>query len=166
MTTANHPFGHWPDAATWPALSLRQPWLWAILELGKDVENRRWNTKYRGPIWLHAAKGCTKDEYAQAMEWMDGRAVNWRAPFWPDFAGLERGGICAIAEIFDVIPPIHLDRGGRGRGRAWHMLEQYGFLLRNVKRLPFIPCGGALGLHRLQPDIASRAREALGEAPP
>jgi hypothetical protein len=41
---------------TIPALSLRQPWLWAILHAGKRIENRTWATKYRGRIRLHAAK--------------------------------------------------------------------------------------------------------------
>jgi len=37
------------------AISLQQPWAWAILHAGKDVENRRWNTRYRGPIAIHAS---------------------------------------------------------------------------------------------------------------
>ena len=42
------------------ALSLRQPWAWAVVEAGKDVENRRWNTKFRGDFLIHAASGWTK----------------------------------------------------------------------------------------------------------
>ena len=37
------------------ALSLKQPWAWAMLHLGKDVENRRWPTKFRGPVVIHAS---------------------------------------------------------------------------------------------------------------
>ena len=37
------------------ALTIRQPWAWAILYAGKDVENRRWQTSYRGPLLIHAA---------------------------------------------------------------------------------------------------------------
>lgn len=39
-----------------PALSLRQPWAWAILHAGKTIENRTWATRYRGRIRIHAAK--------------------------------------------------------------------------------------------------------------
>lgn len=41
------------------ALSLTPPWPLAILHLGKRIENRqKWKgSSYRGPIWLHAAKG-------------------------------------------------------------------------------------------------------------
>ena len=38
------------------ALSIQQPWCWAILHLGKDVENRGWWSGFRGRILLHAGK--------------------------------------------------------------------------------------------------------------
>ena len=41
---------------TWPTLTVRQPWAWAIARAGKDIENRSWATRYRGPILIHAAK--------------------------------------------------------------------------------------------------------------
>jgi hypothetical protein len=46
------------------ALSVRQPWAWAIIHIGKDIESRDWksnnpNLRYRGRIALHAAKGTT-----------------------------------------------------------------------------------------------------------
>lgn len=48
------------------ALSIRQPWAWAILHTGKSVENRDWYTEYRGRVLLHASKGCTRAEYGDA----------------------------------------------------------------------------------------------------
>jgi len=36
------------------ALSIRQPWADAILHWGKDIENRRWPTKVRGTVYVHA----------------------------------------------------------------------------------------------------------------
>ncbi|MEC4591655.1 ASCH domain-containing protein [Nitrospirillum amazonense] len=38
------------------AISVRAPWWWAILHGGKDIENRDWPTRYRGPVLLHASK--------------------------------------------------------------------------------------------------------------
>lgn len=38
------------------ALSVRQPWAWAIIAGGKDVENRSWNSRHRGPLLIHAAR--------------------------------------------------------------------------------------------------------------
>src|ERR1700690_1312991 len=37
------------------ALSIKQPWVWAILNAGKDVENRTWTSKHRGWLALHAS---------------------------------------------------------------------------------------------------------------
>ena len=48
---------------TIPALSLRQPWAWAILYAGKRIENRTWATSYRGRIRLHAAKTWDDEGY-------------------------------------------------------------------------------------------------------
>lgn len=40
------------------AVTVRQPWGWAIMHGGKDVENRTRNIagSYRGPLVIHAAK--------------------------------------------------------------------------------------------------------------
>ena len=38
------------------AITVRQPWAWAIMHAGKDVENRSRNIvgSYRGPLVIHA----------------------------------------------------------------------------------------------------------------
>jgi hypothetical protein len=36
-------------------LSVRQPWAWAIARGYKDVENRTWDTTYRGLLAIHAS---------------------------------------------------------------------------------------------------------------
>jgi hypothetical protein len=38
------------------ALSLKQPWAFAVLCLGKDVENRTWRSRFRGRVVIHASK--------------------------------------------------------------------------------------------------------------
>jgi hypothetical protein len=145
------------------ALSLRQPWLWAVLELGKTIENRRWNTKYRGPILLHAAKGCTAKECDDALEWM--RARGLLGPHeWSGLEHIERGGICGYAEIVDVLPPLTANylplASDLEVDARWHMPAQYGFVLRNVRRLPFVPYPGSLGLFNVAPEVAAKAMEA------
>lgn len=44
------------------AISIRQPWAWAIFH-GKPVENRDWSHSYRGPLLIHAAKTIESDDY-------------------------------------------------------------------------------------------------------
>jgi hypothetical protein len=36
-------------------VTVKQPWATAILELGKDVENRFWTTNYRGRLYIHSS---------------------------------------------------------------------------------------------------------------
>src|SRR5688572_4676832 len=57
------------------ALSLRQPWAWAVVHGGKRVENRGWTTDYRGPLLIHASTGMTRGEYEDAVAFMLGRKL-------------------------------------------------------------------------------------------
>lgn len=41
-----------------PCLTICQPYAWAIFN-GKDVENRSWESRYRGPLLIHA--GASRD---------------------------------------------------------------------------------------------------------
>lgn len=133
------------------ALSLRQPWLHAVLYLGKKIENRRWNTYYRGPILLHAAKECTKEELEDAYAWMENAKVldGPDAPRqMPSLSDLPRGGICGRARIVDVIPP-NATQYPDGVDPRWHMRDQYGFVLADVELLPFVSCRGRLRIFNL-----------------
>ena len=44
-------------------LTVRQPWAWAIIQGGKDVENRSGPTKHRGPLLIHAGSAFEPDGY-------------------------------------------------------------------------------------------------------
>lgn len=145
------------------ALSGRQPWWWAILHGGKRIENRRWNTRYRGPILLHAAKGCTVDEFEDACIWMENAGVVGHIRDVPPLSTMQRGGIVGRARIVDVIPPGNLPPPFRPASWAavdmrWHMEEQFGFVLADVEPLPFVPWTGALGLFDVPQDYATALR--------
>ena len=43
------------------AISIRQPLVWTILHAGKDIENRSWNTRYRGDLLIHASGNLERD---------------------------------------------------------------------------------------------------------
>lgn len=80
------------------ALSIRQPWAWAILHAGKDIENRNWPTTFRGVFAIHAAKGMTEDEYDSfCYHHPDTIACV------PDYEEMTRGAIVAVAEIVDCV---------------------------------------------------------------
>jgi len=38
------------------ALTILQPWAWAIVHGQKRIENRTWKTPYRGPLAIHAGQ--------------------------------------------------------------------------------------------------------------
>lgn len=115
------------------ALSIRQPWAAAIVFHGKDIENRDWSTRFRGPFCIHAAKGMTRAEYDSAAYFI-GRATGW-AGVSLSRDTLERGGIIGTAEIVDCIS---------SSPSPW-FAGRFGFVLANVRPVPFIPVKGALG---------------------
>lgn len=121
------------------ALSIRQPWAWLILHGGKDIENRVWPTRFRGKFLIHAAKGMTIAEWEEARDFVWHVAGESIALEIPTPKLLERGGIVGEAEIVGCISCAPRPPGG-----SW-FTGPYGFVLRNVKPLPFRPCKGALG---------------------
>lgn len=130
------------------AISVRQPWSWAILHAGKDIENRDWPTKVRGRVCLHASKGMTRDEYEDCLDTL--HAVSLRRPFTPglalpEFEGLLRGGIVGTVEIAGCVTD---------SASPW-FFGRYGFVLRNAEPLAdFIPVKGALGFFRWRDQIS------------
>lgn len=126
-------------------LSLRQPWAWMVVHGGKNIENRRWNTRFRGEFLIHAAKGMTRDEYDDAVYFA--RQVD-DALVVPAKADLHFGGLVGVARLVDVIPPhdsASLPALAETCEHAWHMPAQYGFVLENIYALQFTPLRGELG---------------------
>ncbi len=109
------------------ALSIRQPWAHRILHEGKDVENRQWPTRFRGPVLIHAGKGVDSDD---------------REDVTPD---MPRGGIVGVVEIVDCVTEMDSE---------W-FFGRYGFVLRNARPLVFTPCKGALGIFHAPIDVGA-----------
>lgn len=127
------------------ALSLRQPWAWLVVHGGKHVENRGWNTKFRGDFLIHAAKGMTVEEYDSAFLFaQDVYTRLGRSVVLPPIPELARGGIIGRARLVDVVPPC-----ADACPHPWHMAGQYGFLLEDVRPLPFIPWRGSLNFFEI-----------------
>ena len=105
------------------ALSIRQPWAHRILREGKDIENRDWPTRYRGPVLIHAGIkiDCDHDEVREK--------------------DMPMGGIVGWCEITDCVKD----------SRSEWFFGQYGFVLANPHPLPLIRCRGMLGF--FSPDI-------------
>lgn len=81
------------------AITVRQPWAWAILYAGKNIENRSWRTHIRGPIAIHAAKRLTRSEYEAAIESLPRR---WRKEV-PAFEEMTRSAIIGLVDLVDCV---------------------------------------------------------------
>ncbi|HET9893736.1 MAG TPA: ASCH domain-containing protein [Streptosporangiaceae bacterium] len=113
------------DAGTLWALTVHQPWAAAIMWAGKNVENRTWPTKYRGPLLIHAARKHPKwADYliirrisGIALGWLDTRktpaATMDLARFWPR----NTGSLGVILGVVDVVG-CHLD------AECWHVNDE------------------------------------------
>ena len=112
-----------------------QPWAWAIIYAGKDIENRSWQAvnhglKRRGSIAIHAAAGMTKVEYEHAKEFMENIGVICPAPM-----DLMRGGIVGTATVTDVVI---------GSQSLWFFGPR-GLVLADPQPSEFVPSIGSLG---------------------
>ncbi|WYK05502.1 ASCH domain-containing protein [Cereibacter sphaeroides f. sp. denitrificans] len=120
---------HLPDIA----LSIRQPWAWAIVNAGKDIENRSWATSFRGRVCIHASKGIgSLHDFYTARNFITDELLR-RPP--PEPKEIERGGIIGVAEIVACV----------GTHQSPWFFGPYGFVLRNARSVSFIPVKGALG---------------------
>ena len=106
------------------ALSVRQPWVWATIHAGKDIENRSWNTYLRETIAIHASGNLDRD-----AQFPEGIAQ-------PAMDNLYRAAIIGLVDIVDVV---------RESSSQW-FIGPFGFVLKNPRPLPKpLSCKGALG---------------------
>lgn len=83
------------------AISVRQPYAWAIVHGIKDVENRTRNIvgKHRGPLLIHASKAVDEDYLRDALAMFDRLGV---ARPTGKVADLGFGAIVGMVEVWDV----------------------------------------------------------------
>ena len=60
------------------AISVRQPWAWALIHAGKGYENRsqRWNSLDQTRVCIHASAGMSQKQYEDARDFMISIGVN------------------------------------------------------------------------------------------
>jgi hypothetical protein len=111
------------------ALTVRQPWAWAIVSGEKDVENRSWATPHRGRIWIHAAVNPANGTDGKHDTKVMLKALGDRAVY---------GAIIGSVDLVDVITDSPSD---------WAMPGNYHWVLRDPIALPApVACKGALQL--------------------
>ena len=116
------------------ALSIRQPWAWAIIFAGKDIENRSWKAhqllRQRGRVAVHAPQTLEQWEYEAAKRVMAKIGVEC-----PAAIDLPRGGIIGSVEVVDVV----------SESTSPWFFGPRGLVLKDPLPCPFIWAIGALG---------------------
>lgn len=136
------------------AISLRAPWVYAILHLGKDIENRSLSFPKRpGWYWLHASLfgggPATMAAETEAMVTMANRAEAGYHPVKTTTLNAMRGNICGIVQII----------GHTTESTSPWFVGPLGLTLGERVALPtLVPAKGALGLWRVQPETLEQLR--------
>jgi hypothetical protein len=143
-------------------LTVKQPWAWAIIHGGKDVENRVKSLgPYRGPVAIHAAKGWA----AAAVAFL--RALGIIPP-----PCLIRGHIIGVVDLVgvhewsdDAVCYGHEGADGEATCSPWGMPDHHHLVLANPRALARpIPARGMLGLWRPDAEIEAVIRDQIGGA--
>lgn len=133
---------------TGKALTLKQPWAWAVTHMGKDIENRSWPTKYRGELYIHAGVG-----------W-DSEGAKWIAQKFgievPSHSELPSGVLVAKCNLTDCR---HWTEIGAGANLPWAQTSGFQWFLEDIEPVePHLPLQGKLGIFTfsVSPDNASK----------
>ena len=123
------------------AISVRQPWAWALIHGGKDVENRTKAPQGTGNLigrrfCIHASKGMTQAEYEHAADFM--ATVGIECPR-PD--RLIRGG---------VIGSVRLDHVTSEYPSRWFFGPR-GLIVREPQSCDPVAASGQLGWFKWKP---------------
>lgn len=121
---------------------IRQPWAWLIVNGYKDIENRSWATKYRGPLLIQAsARRPSKEEMKGFRTYARRRKIELPEDF-------DLGGIVGMVRLEDCVT----------KSRSKWFEGPVGWVLSKPKRLPFVPLKGQLNLF----DPPTRLLKKLG----
>lgn len=117
------------------ALSVRQPWAWAIVAGFKKIENRSAGSITAGGmecrrIAIHAATGLKQDEF----QWGHWR-LHRHGVRCPQPTELPRGAIIGAVDVVDIVSESDSEWFG----------GQCGLVLENAEACEPIPCVGELG---------------------
>jgi hypothetical protein len=116
--------GRWgPRRGMVAAISVRQPWAWAIMYGGKPIENREWRTPpgYRGPLLIHAAGGCTLNEYLEGLVFCRARVPP--GVVVPKYEDLVRGAVLGAVQL------VGTQKNGATPKNAWALPGCLGLVL-------------------------------------
>ena len=135
------------------ALTIIQPWATFFALDVKHMETRSWDTKYRGPVAIHAGKTwpCRIGEVAQFGDFdverdSNGLILRTRDRTWHGY--LPMGAVVAIGELFQTRSTTNSEHcpDGRERSLGDHSPGRYAWSITSISPLPEpIPARGRQG---------------------
>lgn len=122
------------------ALTVRQPWAWAIASGVKTIENRTWTTTYRGPLAIHAgARWDGSDAHQTVSDLANVHVSEMR------ITGKQMGAVIAVVDLTGICDALVRDQ--TCDCGPWAMGEQYHWQLASPRPIdPPAPSKGRLGL--------------------
>lgn len=133
------------------ALTIWQPWASLIAIGAKKIETRPWQTKYRGPIAIHASKHIEKRDALTNPIYSTLTAAGID-PHVTGNEGLILGAVIAIAdliacelmtaELISLVPEPE-------RSFGWYEPGRYMWLLENVRLIKPVPTKGGQRIYLL-----------------
>ncbi|WP_168929831.1 ASCH domain-containing protein [Nocardioides sp. GY 10127] len=137
------------------ALSVRQPWAWAILRAGKTIENRTRGTSHRGLLLIHSSRSMAATAEQHQIEDL---AHPLRIP------PFGRPAEDTALKFGAIIGAVTLDRvhtcDGSCSPWAWPGAMHW-VLSAPVVLTDHIEVPGRLGVWDVPADIADRVRKAM-----
>lgn len=130
-------------------ISVKQPWASLIIHGArnirtgtiefKNIENRDWRTHHRGPTIIHASQNDDREATAEELR----RSFDVLMP-----KSMSRGGVIGIVDIIDCVDD-HPSKWFSG---------EYGFVLKNPRRLQFQRWLGQLGIREAPRELLSKLK--------
>jgi hypothetical protein len=139
------------------AITVQQPWAWAIIHGGKDIENRSrigtWRPARGQRVAIHASQRWSDTGAHSGLIWEALAEIGWTAgprALKDDPRGLLTfGAIIGTATVAGV-------HSARSCCRPWGEAGVTHLVLADPVPVEPIPCRGALGLWTVPDDIAAR----------
>jgi hypothetical protein len=156
------------NGPTKKALTVKQPWAWAIIRGLKTVENRSRPTKHRGTLYIHAGKGWAEEgvKAIDALRTPMGFQEYPLQHIWEEPARATAGMIIGTVNVIDCHHADECWTGSVDKSGAvheehcsdWAMSGHYHWVLANARPLacPF-PETGKLGIWNLGAKRAPKA---------
>lgn len=160
-------------------ISILQPWASLVVtkdpatgKAYKQIETRSWNTKFRGPLLIHAsAKKPPKNKPEWWYDLFD--TIDKTRKGYPGYGWLPYGriiGMVNVVDTFEIIPANPLNLFFESNEKEWdqelsfgdYSAGRYGWLLSDpiLFKTP-IPCKGSLSIWNLPAELEEAVQEQI-----